>query len=78
MNSRSNPALHLPAEQTRLVFILRVWRNSPASLQWYGQIQQVGSEEVISTQGIERLFEYLRARLSIPPPTTESSQDGLQ
>jgi hypothetical protein len=54
---KTNPKLE------REAFVLRLWRETPGSQEWRGQLQHVRTGEVASFQDMEEIFEYIRRKL---------------
>ena len=54
---KTNPNLE------REAFVLRLWRETPGSQEWRGQLQHVRTGEISAFQDLEEMFDYIRLKI---------------
>ena len=65
----------------REAFVLRLWRETPGSDNWRGQLQHVRTGDVLSFQDVEELFDYIRLKIDLSSsaePGSPELEGGLR
>jgi hypothetical protein len=63
---------------SRIVFIVRLWREGATPQSWRGQVQSISTGQVTAISGLDELLAYFQCQCNLKTVSSSDDHHGLK